>query len=240
MLLFITQRFQRLLNFYIRLQAALPPPVLHNIGKIEIIKKSLHQVTIEQVEGSYFEFGIFEGNSLLASICAHKCISSQSSLKFYKKAFNRQFYGFDSFDEGFKYLDTNDKHPFFNEGAFISSYEKCVRRFKKYPEVKLVKGYFEDTVGGKVARTLFPNEKCAIVFIDCDLTNPAYIVLEFMKTIFQVGTVVILDDYFAYNGDPNKGTSGAFTKFLENNPNIKAREFFDYGYTGKSFIIYSL
>lgn len=213
---------------------------MHNIGKVEIIKKAFHQVTTEQVEGGYFEFGVFEGSSLYAAVHAHKEISSKKSEKFYTKKFARHFYGFDSFDQGFKYLDENDKHPFFKEGDFTSSYGKCKKRFKNHPHVKLIPGYFEESVGGKSAAEMFPEGKCAILFIDCDLTNPAYVVLDFMKSSLQKGTIIILDDYYAYNADPEKGTAGALARFLRENPSILVREFFEYGYNGKSFVVYSV
>ena len=97
---------------------------------------------IEKIDGSYFEFGTYQGTSLL-SVKIHEKISSK---------INRDFYGFDDFDKGFKYFDDKDKHPFFKEGDFVSSYEKARKRFRKYKNVNLINGYFKDTIAEKNKR----------------------------------------------------------------------------------------
>lgn len=103
--------------------------------------------------------------------------------------------------------------------------------------VKLIKGYFEETVGSGKGREMYKNEKCAVVFLDCDLMNPTLVALQYVQPILQPGSIIILDDYFAYHGDENLGTCGAFDKFLQQYPNVHVREFSDYGYGGKSFIV---
>ncbi|MCX6824754.1 MAG: hypothetical protein NTY80_00885 [candidate division SR1 bacterium] len=183
---------------------------------------------LEKIEGGYFEFGVYEGTSLFAAVKTHKKIKSE---------IKRNFYGFDSFDDGFKYFDEKDKHPFFKEGDFVSSYEKVKRRFKKFTNVKLIKGYFEETIDKGKGKDIHNNDKCAIAFIDCDLMNPSMVALEYIKPMIQAGSILIIDDYYAYKGDENLGPCGAFNKFLSKYPHIKAREFADYGYGGKAFII---
>ncbi len=231
---------QWLQSLYVKGSSLLHPMICHNIGKLNMIKKAFHMVSIEQVEGSYFEFGVYEGTSLLAAVKAHQSITAKKSLPFYKQVYDRQFFGFDSFDEGFRYSEEADEHPFFMEGDFTSSFDDCQKRFKKYDKVTLVKGYFEQILEGKTPQILCKEDKCAIVFIDCDLMHPSFLALDFVAPALQEGSVVILDDYFSYKGDPNKGVSGAWQRFLTAHPNIKAREFHPYGYTGLSFIIYEV
>ena len=55
---------------------------------------------------------------------------------------------------------------------------------------------------------------CNCIFIDTDLMNPSKIALDFIKPILQQGSIIILDDYFAYKGNSNKGTAGALKNFL--------------------------
>ena len=43
-----------------------------------------------------------------------------------------------------------------------------------------------------------------------------------------------------YKGNPNLGEYGAFNQFLSENKNIKIREFFKYGYSGISFVVYDI
>ncbi len=212
----------------IKLQTVLHPSIVHNLAKIEIIKKALWNCELEEITGGYFEFGIYEGTALYASVSAHKSINSKIP---------RKFYGFDSFDQGFKYFDARDKHPYFKEGDFVSSYEKVKKRFKSKPEVHLVKGYFEETIANGRGKEIYGDDKCAIAFIDCDLMHPTLVALEYIYPILQTGSIIILDDYYAYKGAEDLGTCGAMNKFLSTHPNISVRRFIDYGYGGVSFIV---
>ncbi len=215
-------------NLVANIVTAIHPSIMHNLGKMEIIKKAMWNCELEKVEGGYFEFGVYEGTSLYTAVKAHKNIKSEVT---------RHFYGFDSFDEGFKYFDERDKHPFFKEGDFVSSYTKVKKRFAKFAHVKLIKGYFEEVLSQHDSQIIRESEKCAILFIDCDLMNPSLVALNYIQPMLQEGSIIIIDDYYAYKGKEDLGPCGAFTAFLEKNPQISVREFADYGYGGKSFIV---
>ena len=73
--------------------------------------------------------------------------------------------------------------------------------------------------------------------IDCDLHTPAKIALDFIKDSLQEGSILLLDDYFAYKGNKKKGVSGAFELFKSANKNFEFRRMFDYGLGGVAFII---
>lgn len=227
----LAKRSHFLQELVIKIVSAIHPSIEHNLDKVAILKKALWHCELEKIEGGYFEFGIYEGTSLYAAL--------QNYLKL-RSIIKRNFYDFDSFDEGFKYFDLKDHHPFFKEGDFKSSYARAVKRFKKYQNVHLVKGYFEETIAGKDIRTMYSNEQCAIVFIDCDLMNPALTALKFVAPVLQEGSVIILDDYWAYRGDHRRGTCGALRAFLDTYPNIGVRPYCTYGYGGQSFVVYTL
>lgn len=240
MLLRLAKQITFLQDLYITLSTAVPPLVKHNAGKIEILKCAFWHTAMEKVEGSYFEFGVYEGSSMLSALKIHKSVSSKECAEFLGTQFTRNFYGFDSFESGFRYQINDDAHPVFREGEFTSSLDRCRKRLKKYPGVKLIKGYFEDTIQNKTPPEIAANEKCAIAFIDCDLKASTAIALDFLKPYLQPGSVIILDDVFSYKGDPTLGVNGAWDEFLARNPGIKTREFFNYGCTGKSYIVYAL
>ena len=215
-------------NLVVNTLCSVHPSIDHNIGKIQLIKKALFHCELEKIEGCYLEFGVFEGTSIYAAAQAHRKLSSN---------IDRHFYGFDSFDEGFKYFDERDKHPFFKEGDFKSSFEKVKRRVSRFPNVHLIKGYFENTVAGKQPEEICGSDKAAIVFLDCDLMNPALIALNFAHPMLQPGSVLILDDYWAYKGDRHLGTSGALNRYLEAHPSVRVRPYYPYGCGGNSFIV---
>lgn len=228
MLLEIAKNSMLLQNIVVKLVGGIHPTIEHNLAKTEVIKKALFHCDLEKLEGSYFEFGIYEGTSLFSAVNMHKKLFSK---------IDRNFYGFDSFDEGFKYFDEADKHPFFKEGDFKSSYKNVLKRFKKYTNVSLIKGYFEDSIANKNCNEISGNDKCAVIFIDTDLMNPSRIALDFIKPILQEGSIIILDDFFAYKGSSLKGTAGAVNSFLKDNPSIELREYYKYGHGGISFIV---
>lgn len=224
----IAKKSHFLQELVINIISSIHPSIEHNIDKVKMLKRAFFHCELEEIEGGYFEFGTYEGTSLYSAVQNHRKIKSKIT---------RKFYGYDSFDDGFKYFNEKDKHPFFKEGDFVSSYERAKKRFKKFENVELIKGYFEETVGGKDVREMYRNEKCAIIFLDCDLMGPALVSLEFIKPILQRGSVIILDDYWAYRADTKRGTCGALNTFLEDNPNIKLRDYYNYGHGGKSFVV---
>ena len=67
--------------------------------------------------------------------------------------------------------------------------------------------------------------------------HASMVALEYIQPILQPGSIIIIDDYYAYKGDENLGPCGAFNRFLNKYTTIKARSFADYGYWGKAFII---
>ena len=199
------------------------PFILHNFGKYIAIKKAFFFSAIEKIEGDYFEFGVFTGSSFCHAIqCARVNQKYDNTLE------KIQFYGFDSF-EGFGDLSEDEKHVFFKKENFISDYNKVLKRVRKVlPEkrFKIIKGFFKDTLVNK------SNNKLArIIFIDCDTYSSTLLALNYVKPSLQLGTIIILDDYFAYRGSKNKGTHGAFKKFVTKNK-LKTRQLFSYGIGG--------
>lgn len=216
----------------VRLISAVPPAIEHNVGKTMALKKAFYFAFLEQIGGDYLEFGTFEGTSLIAAFESDRRFRTAATPA-------RSFWGFDSF-EGFKYFDARDRHPFFQEGEFTSNYDKTRKRLEKHFKNRaawnLVKGYFEDTIRHKTALD-FGIERVSVALIDCDLGTPARLALNFMKPALQNGTVIILDDYFAYKGSRNEGVAGAFHQFQSENPHLLFRRLFDYGHSGQGVVL---
>ncbi len=228
----LLKRAHWLQTLVVRFISLFPPPIEHNIGKTMALKKAFYFAFLEQIVGDYLEFGIFEGTSLIAAFECDKTFNVSSSPL-------RTFWGFDSF-AGFKYFDKRDQHPFFKEGDLASNYEQTNQRlakhFKNKAPYKLVKGYFENTLQHKTALD-FDISKISVALIDCDLGVPALLTLNFMKPALQNGTVLILDDYFAYKGSHKRGVAAAFKQFQSENPHLIFRRMFDYGHGGQGFVL---
>jgi len=215
-----------------RLIAAVNPAIDHNVAKIAGLKKALYFVNLEGVPGDYVEFGMYEGTSFIGAFECHMRTRRDETP-------DRAFWGFDSFD-GFKYSSNADAHPFFREGDFKSSYEKTRRRiekhFKRRAKWTITPGYVEDTIGGRTAGDIGIG-RVAVAFIDLDLGAPARVALEFLAPALHPGSVIILDDYFAYRGSETHGVAGAFKDFRAAHPRFAFRRLFDYGHGGQAFVL---
>ena len=137
-----------LIDFIIKIVARIHPVISHNIQKINFFKDSFFMLNLEQVEGDYVEFGVFDGTSLISAYETNKVSRKKDGLTMNTDGPERKFYGFDSFEEGFKIFDKSDEHPSWIDGNLTSSYEKTKKRIKKNlknSDFKLIKGFVENT-----------------------------------------------------------------------------------------------
>ena len=203
------------------------PAILHNIGKYLALKKAFYLSSIENIEGDYFEFGVFTGSSFCHAV---RCAKAHE--QFDKKLKDMHFLGFDSF-EGFGKLPESDQHRFYTDVNFVTNYEKVRTRVKKVIDESrftLKKGYFDETL------IEISDRKSRIIFIDCDTKSSTYQALNYLKSSIQEGTILILDDYFSYRGSNEKGVAGAVSIFCKKN-SIEMRRISSYGMGGVIMII---
>ena len=218
-------------NFTSNIISKLNPAVIHNVGKYLALKKAFYLSAIDSVEGDYHEFGIFKGSSFTHAI---RC--SKNNIKFDKNLSEMIFYGFDSF-EGFGQLDDSEKHSFYTDINFKTSYNKVFKRVKKVIDksrFSIIDGFFEETLNKKIL-----SKKSRIAFIDSDTYSSAQLALNYLLPALQEGTILILDDYFSYSGSTKKGVCGAFKKFITDNA-ISTRTIFNYGMGGSVKIVIKL
>jgi hypothetical protein len=231
----LAQRAHGLQTLVVQLVSALHPAIEHNVGKTLALKQAFYFAALEAVPGDYVEFGVFEGTSLIAAFENDRRLRPKS-------VGARKFWGFDSFEGGFKYFDERDRHPFFREGDFASSEAQTRRRLERHIRGRaawqLVPGYFEATLAGKRPADLGIGV-VAVALVDCDLGTPAELALEFLGPALQPGSVLILDDYFAYRGSKEQGVAGAFERFRARWPALGFRRLFDYGHGGRGLVVTS-
>ena len=225
-------RFEILQNWSSRIIAGINPAIIHNIGKYYALKKVHYLSAIENIEGDYLEFGVFNGSSFCHSIrCYKKSRHFADSVKS-----ETRFIGFDSF-EGFGDLKEGDEHSFYTDENFSTNFmdvDKRVKRFSKGVEYKLVQGFFEDSL--KNGPDSYNISKSKIIFIDSDTYSSASEALLFCRKTIQEGTFVILDDYYSYKGSRNKGVARAFFELIEKN-GLDVRKVFTYGMGGAVFVV---
>jgi len=213
----------------------IPPYLDITIAKYFAIKKALYVTAHDATYGSYLEFGVFTGSSFNYAMKENKKIE-----KIFGKM-NCEFIGFDSF-QGFGDIKKDDENPSFKNKTFavdekkiIQNIEKCARGQK----LRIIKGFYKDTIKNKTTIDL-KIDKSRVVMIDCDLKESAQLALEFIKPSIQMGSIILFDDYNYFKGNIDKGEYSAFSEFKKKYPEILFRRIFDYGYSGRAFIVYKI
>lgn len=154
-------------------------------------RKALFEWALDQVEvqdGLYLEFGVYKGDSLnrLASLRPNKI-----------------FYGFDSFEGLPETWTLGSRRGSFNvEGRFPP-----VRK-----NVRLIKGFFENTLGGFIQN--HNKELVSFVHVDCDLYSATRTIFQHIRPMLRPGTVIVFDEYFNYS-EWEEGEFKAFSEFLQ-------------------------
>ncbi|MEM7381382.1 MAG: TylF/MycF/NovP-related O-methyltransferase [Bacteroidota bacterium] len=230
----ILGKLEFLQNISSSMISSVNPAVIHNIEKYLAIKKTVYLNSLEHQKGDYLEFGVYTGSSFCHTI---KCFKKTEKFNPYQK--ETRFIGFDSF-EGFGELDEDDKHPFYVDQNFTTSYTKVKKRAEKTIKgwgagCQMVQGYFEDSL--KEGPAKYGIENIRIAFIDSDTYSSSKCAFQFIKNNVKSGSHIILDDFYSYNGDPKKGVSLAFNEFLTET-GFKYRRILDYGMGGIVVVLY--
>ena len=209
--------------------------------------RSWGHIATNQIQGDYYEFGVFQGDSLVQSFQAWSDFKSwvnkqvgadapawrQEVWKEYSE-FNPRFVGVDTF-EGMP--DNDESSTIFAKGTFQTSLElvegKCESVGLSSPELTLVKGLFADTDKELIA------PKAAIINVDGDLYQSAVDALELVKDSIQQGTVLLMDDYNMFNAANDKGERRALLEFCERT-DIEIEPWFPYQFVGQAFLCHRL
>jgi tetratricopeptide (TPR) repeat protein len=137
---------------------------------VVVLRDALEQMP---EQGLIVECGVYWGRSLRI-IAAHD-----------KK---RQAHGFDSFQGLPEAWKTGEPKGSYSTGG----------QQPEVPEnVELHSGWFEHTLPAFAAAQ---TEKLALLHIDCDLFSSTVTILESLRPLIQVGTIIVLDDYLGFPG----------------------------------------
>ncbi len=181
---------------------------------------------------SYWEFGVFKGFSLwFAELYAKEYNIS-----------NFDFYGFDSF-EGLPESEVDGMKPAFGKGHYTASYDFVINKLKELgtdlDKVKLLKGFYSKELFEqfKKENKFLPISVC---LIDVDVYESTVEVLDFIKGYLVVGSILLFDDYNAFNKDDNHSEGRALREFEEKNPKFQKEYLFDFGWHGTAFMVFNI
>jgi len=189
------------------------------------LKKCVHFIRHDRIHGDYLEFGVFNGFSLKHMY--------DLSIEFKLDDVDLRIFGFDSF-EGFPENESTSLK--FKKGDMCGDYNKTLNLFPKNDlnsKVNIIKGFFHETLTPKL-KTEKNITKASIINIDCDIFESTLQALNFSTSLIQIGTLIILDDWFCFKGNSKSGEQGAFNLWSQlNSYSFKWVEFLRYGVHGK-------
>jgi tetratricopeptide (TPR) repeat protein len=185
----------------------------------DYVTQLLTEIRDAGVLGDIAEFGIFEGGWINVLWQATEQLSMA-----------RRIYGFDSF------AGLSEPHPerdqaFWKKGQYACSFEQVAQNVQLAgrPRIKLVKGFFENSLRGADAQVA---EKFAYARIDCDIYEPALDCLRYLAPRLADGAILVFDDWPHLRGF---GEQRAFEEWLPTVPHLEF-EFLFYGVIGHFYI----
>ena len=197
--------------------------------------------------GDYYEFGVYKGDGLTASYEAYTKFLAwlrgqthsdepwrRALAEPYLGEHPARFFGMDTF-EG---IPANaERSRIFDAGTFASGREsvehRCSLAGLRSPQLVLVPGLFAETQDQ--VRTSANGRPAAIVNIDSDLYQSAIDALDAVMPVLQQGTVLMFDDYNAFEARREAGERRALAEWTTRT-GLVAEPWFSYHFAGQSFL----
>lgn len=191
-----------------------------------LIQNIMRFLSINNISGNYLEFGVARAHSLITAYY----MSKKLGLK------NMFFYGFDVFGKTPKQseYDRIELSKNYNYECLVWEVENILIKNKvDLNDVCLVKGLYENSLTKKLQKKI---KDCVVIYLDCNFYHSTRDALEFCYPLMRDGCIVVLEDYWLSNGNPDFGQRKAWEDFVKKY-NINFTEFYCLGGYFKSFII---
>ena len=95
---------------------------------------------------------------------------------------------------------------------------------------------FSDSLTPGLKRRL-PFRPASVVVLDCDLYSSTQEALAWMADLLAPDAVLLFDDWHSFGGSPDRGQPLAFREFLDQHPEIRAEEGWEFADNGKTFLL---
>jgi O-methyltransferase len=198
-----------------------------------VVRRCLRKAVQTQAarQGDYYEFGVFKGHTFLHAQLAARELGLDEM----------RFFGFDSF-QGLPPavgVDLTEEEHFY-AGQYACSLDRVkselAKRGADWKRTFLVKGFFRDSLHAQT-RAQYKMAKASVVLLDCDLYESSVTALEFLEPMLVDQTILIMDDWNAFDGDDSRGERLAMAEFLRTHPRWKAERWFEYKPNGQVFVM---
>ncbi|ALK09521.1 TylF/MycF/NovP-related O-methyltransferase [Blastochloris viridis] len=208
------------------------PSLRSATGRVDVHSLAAFWARESKVPGHYFEFGVGAGRSAVSALRAAA-----------KHNLNIEFHLFDSFEglpplEG---LDADSRQ--FQQGQFSFGVDQVKEFLRQHDVHALAPIHFYKTWFSALDTIeIDPAIRAAIVHIDCDLYSSALQVLNFIGPRLESGTILLFDDFNAFNASNDRGERRALSDWIDqiNNdpasPMAELTPYVSYGWHGQGFI----
>lgn len=228
----LSERLKRLLNSYafLRLVEVFDRRSENRITEFGMIAQAMEFAKINNMEGDYFEFGLWQGKTFkYAHKMRRRYAVEQMKLR-----------GFDSFQGLPQHQDSQDNIWHAGQFAFSRPQLEQELRLSGFldADFELIEGFYDDSLNPTlIERLSAENVKASVVYIDCDLYESTRPVLRFMAHFIQNGTIICFDDYYNYKGAKDEGEARALSEFLAEHPKFEFIPYMPYAPLGQAFIV---
>ncbi len=182
-----------------------------------------------KVSGDYVEFGVYRGSTFAEAWHAAR-----------RHALSLRFHAFDSFS-GLPEVKGIDLSGSFSSGEFSATRSEFERHLKRQgvdmSRITITEGFFDRTLAEEGAARKLGLKQVALAWIDCDLYESTVPVLDFLTDLLVDGTVLCFDDWYCFNGRPDRGQQLACSEWLSSKTGIKLVEYQKFHWAGQSFIV---
>ena len=182
--------------------------------------------------GSYLEFGVYRGDSMLCMQRASERVGLGGM----------RLFGFDSFEgmpdsSGPEDAATRSGGGLsYRPGALKSPYDETVKAMTQqgadWERIKLVPGWYDQTLTPE-ARDQTDIRRASVIMIDCVLYSSTLAALRFCEPLIQDAAIVFLDDWDAGAEVVSEGAAGerrAFEEFIAAHPGLRAEPIGSYAH----------
>lgn len=221
-----------------------PPQGQSYVGPHGCVRCAASFLAWNQIDGDYLEFGTWEGDSFIeayrsiwrARSDVKSFIRTEEIESWYQK--RPRFIAFDSFSG----LPPGEfeRHADYEEGAYGCSEDGFLENVRNggvdLRDVVTVPGFYDKTLNDETKRRV-RIERAAAIMIDCDLYESTVPVLDFITDLVGQGTIIIFDDWYRYEGRPDKGEQRACNEWLEKNPQIELLKYWQQGPQSVAFMV---
>lgn len=198
--------------------------------RAEFMRRAFHALGFNGISGDYAEFGSHGGTTVRLAY---------GEIRRWRTP--RKLWAFDSFEGLPEQRVPKDYHPGWKKGKMATSVEDFIATCRQtgIPDdrIKVVAGFYEDTLAGKPLDDPRLPSDIALAFVDCDLYSSTISVLEFLLPRLKNGMILAFDDYFAFSDRTLSGNRQAMLDVFGDDVAFRLLPYVQFGWHGMSFIV---